>query len=495
MKHIILYITLTAALFLGSCNDWLDVKPRSEIPAKDLFESEEGFRDALIECYVRMNSESLYGLSMTMLDVEYLAQHWVYYSDDSEFAAWKNFDYRHVAVETAVGNIYAGLYNVIVQANTVLTNLPEHGGVISSQQTRNIIEAEALAVRAFCHLDVLRLFGQVPGGSIAVSLPYAETVSTEPIQYYNFDAFVGKILADITRAQTLLEDHEPLMQLSDEDPTRYYGFAEANAEDDFYSYRRFRFNAYALRAMKARLLLWSGKADNKSAAYREATELITALRDPRQPMPLAGLADINKGWYALPSECIMALSNSRMKSINDTYMSPEYLYQSTETVIGDIFKGHTMTTNNRGQLWNMTAVDRTGSTHPITRKFLQPSTAAASGTATLERALYNEVMPLLRLSEVYLIAIETAPGLAESNALYQTYMEARGELVPNDFFPSREVLMAELLNEYRREFWAEGQMFYAYKRLNTKTMLWKTDREVTERDYIVPLPLSEVNAD
>jgi hypothetical protein len=73
-------------------------------------------------------------------------------------------------------------------------------------------------------------------------------------------------------------------------------------------------------------------------------------------------------------------------------------------------------------------------------------------------------------------------------------MEARGELVSNDFFSSREELMAELLNEYRREFWAEGQMFYAYKRLNTKTMLWKTDREVTERDYIVPLPLSEVNA-
>lgn len=46
---------------------------------------------------------------------------------------------------------------------------------------------------------------------------------------------------------------------------------------------------------------------------------------------------------------------------------------------------------------------------------------------------------------------------------------------------AREELNAEILNEYRREFWGEGQMFYAYKRLGVKEMMWKTDREVEEK--------------
>ena len=54
--------------------------------------------------------------------------------------------------------------------------------------------------------------------------------------------------------------------------------------------------------------------------------------------------------------------------------------------------------------------------------------------------------------------------------------------------------MTEIVREYRREFFAEGQMFYTYKRLGIKNMLWKTDREVGEQDYVAPLPATEYNA-
>ena len=56
---------------------------------------------------------------------------------------------------------------------------------------------------------------------------------------------------------------------------------------------------------------------------------------------------------------------------------------------------------------------------------------------------------------------------------------------------SQEQLTTEIMREYRREFFGEGQMFYTYKRLGEKNMLWKTDREVGEQDYIVPLPSTE----
>ena len=76
-----------------------------------------------------------------------------------------------------------------------------------------------------------------------------------------------------------------------------------------------------------------------------------------------------------------------------------------------------------------------------------------------------QVIPLIRLSEMYLIVMETAE-LTEANKLYKSYMAEKNALITTDM--AREELNAEILNEYRREFWGEGQMFYAYKRLGVK---------------------------
>ena len=49
-----------------------------------------------------------------------------------------------------------------------------------------------------------------------------------------------------------------------------------------------------------------------------------------------------------------------------------------------------------------------------------------------------------------------------------------------------------MLNEYRREFYGEGQMFYTYKRTGATTMLWGNGN-ADENVYIVPLPETEYN--
>lgn len=104
----------------------------------------------------------------------------------------------------------------------------------------------------------------------------------------------------------------------------------------------------------------------------------------------------------------------------------------------------------------------------------------------------KQVVPLIRLSEVYLIAMEAAPTLEEANRLYTEYMRARDVMVVD---PLEESEVASTIEkEYRIEFWGEGQMFYYYKRHHTTRMKWKADREVTETDYIVPLPENEIRA-
>ncbi len=102
----------------------------------------------------------------------------------------------------------------------------------------------------------------------------------------------------------------------------------------------------------------------------------------------------------------------------------------------------------------------------------------------------RQVIPLMRLSEMYLIAIETTTDLAEANALYKSFMEARSVSLTEDAFASLADVKALVLDEYRREFYGEGVMFYTYKRNNTAKMLFQTGT-MSDDSYILPLPNTE----
>ena len=140
-----------------------------------------------------MNSTSLYGMELMVSSIEYMAQFWDFTNNNDRNAKlFKDFDYSSSLVESTFKSIYSNFYNTIVQANSVLENLQLHGEVIENEKLRKMIEAEALGIRAFCHFDILRLFGQLPqNATIHVQLPYAKTVGVETIPYYTFDDYVG----------------------------------------------------------------------------------------------------------------------------------------------------------------------------------------------------------------------------------------------------------------------------------------------------------------
>ena len=68
-------------------------------------------------------------------------------------------------------------------------------------------------------------------------------------------------------------------------------------------------------------------------------------------------------------------------------------------------------------------------------------------------------------------------------------MESHNVLIEDAFTTTQEA-KEEMINEIRREFYAEGHMFYTYKRLGTKQMMWGTNT-MGEKEYIWPLPDSE----
>lgn len=487
-RHFRIYAcaALLPLMLLGSsCNDWLDVKPQSQVESDDLFTAEKGFEDALIACYIKMNSTNLYGQNLSMTFIEYLAQHWDFSSGNGQTESKiKNFEYTIEDAESTIRSIYSAMYNVIVQANGVLENLETHGDVFETEGMREMIEAEALSVRAFCHFDILRMFGQLPqNATVQVQLPYAKDVTTAMIPYYSYDQFVDLIFEDLNVAQALLAECDPVLNYTFDDLDNL----NADLEDTFMGYRRFRFNYWAVEALKARIYLYLGDKNNARIA---ANNVINAKTEDGESMiSLSVNNDFSNGYYTCPSECIFALSANNIEDYIRNLFNENSNYL-TEAHYNQLFEGQDVTQNLRAvNIWERTR-DAGGTQYYDFRKYRQPGADDVPDSEYNKWMLKYQVIPLIRLSEMYLIAMETATSLSEANALYKTYMTARDVPVANDL--TQTELDAEILKEYRREFWGEGQMFYTYKRLGTEEMLWKTDRTVTENDYIVPLPSSEL---
>ena len=98
--------------------------------------------------------------------------------------------------------------------------------------------------------------------------------------------------------------------------------------------------------------------------------------------------------------------------------------------------------------------------------------------------------PLIRLSELYFIVIETAPA-EQAQLLWDRFLSSR--MLPTEKLPvDQEGKLLKILQEFRKEFYGEGQAFYAFKRLAVEDILWAQDPG-NEESYVVPLPLSEVN--
>ena len=150
-----------------------------------------------------------------------------------------------------------------------------------------------------------------------------------------------------------------------------------------------------------------------------------------------------------------------------------------------LFAGTNTAANNRYlQQWNRTAKDASASTYAALCKYYRNTTH--DQTSQTE----NLIIPMLRLSEMYLIAMETTTSVSEANALYVNYMRDHNVLIETDTFTTTDEVKAEVLNEYRRELIAEGQVFFTYKRHFLQSILWNDDT-MTESAYIIPLPDTE----
>ena len=102
-------------------------------------------------------------------------------------------------------------------------------------------------------------------------------------------------------------------------------------------------------------------------------------------------------------------------------------------------------------------------------------------------SLAQNTIPLIRLYEMYLIAMECS-DLATANDLYKVMCVARD--IPSVEIADAAQLQNLLVMEYNREFYGEGQAFYAYKRLGIETII-DSNEPGSAATYVVPLPKAE----
>ena len=492
MKYIVLL--LSVQLYCG-CNSWLDVKPSTQKEKEDFYSAQSGFEGGLTGCYMKLKSSTLYGQYLTMGVIEYPAQMWKPYESNGEEMA--DFVWTSTIGEAYLKSWYSQFYNIIAQVNDLLAQWEKHGNVIEDPALRNMIKGEALAIRAFCHFDLLRLYGQLPqGATVTKRLPYAEVAGEKEVKFLDFETYKNRVLRDFETAAALLKENDPITQ---------YSFAELDdvdkalnngiISDNFQANRRIRFNYWGVKALQARCYLYFG---DKEQAFACAKEVIDAtLPNGEKVIDFTCMDDFLAGYYTLPHESLINLNIQKLNSyvpglfISTNGSKIQFYSTKEEHVLNTLFGGQT---DYRYATLKIDFPEGTSGHRYTTKKYWQTTTIG--GTVSEGFDLNYQNVPLIRLAEVYLIAVEAASDPVVAENLFRTFKDSRGRNYDKDM--EKNSLQDELLNEYRRELIGEGQIFFTYKRLNKHEMPYFTDAEtvamkaVSEENYLLPIPNTEV---
>lgn len=491
-------------LSLSACNDWLDVDMEDQVLESTLFSDYEGYCTALNGVYLSMND--IYSGPLTTTVVDIMAQYYnVTTANNHIYKLYASYSYNDDYVETTNANVWAKCYTLIANTNMVIERT--EGDTPLTERQRAIIRGEAIALRAFIHFDLLRLYGPIYSENpTAASIPYYKSSSRDIQPILPADQALALIIADLHEAEALLKAYDPIIT----EGVRNTAVNEDGLESYDLSFRQERMNYYAVEAMLARAYLWKG---DKTTAYDIARHNILdkITTEDLEVFPWTTQAQVenkDKPDYLFSSEVIFTLYNSkRLSMVRDAYFSPSLAAKTARlTFFGEDMQSASSKipsfyddVNNdlRVKMWEV--VEPTDDE----KKAAEESWWAPAATNTLALKKYNDVtdnlngtetyrymIPLIRLSEVYLIAAECAPTQAEGRELINTVRNHRlcSSMKESDDFNT------VLTYEMAREVIGEGQLFYFYKRRGAEQLISGTSTTpytMIKSNYVWPIPKEE----
>src|SRR5437879_4512195 len=187
-------IALALAVLFSSCEDFLNVKPQTELVASSVFDSDLTASATMASIYTKLSAGSGSLTSITFLG-PLLADESALFSTDQ---ATQEFAINNI---TPVNSLASGFwgnsgYSLIYQANAVIEGLQNSTKITPA--LRNELRGEALFIRAFLHFYMVNLFGDIP--YITTTDYRVNTVATRMAVQDVYQV----IAADLEEAKTLL---------------------------------------------------------------------------------------------------------------------------------------------------------------------------------------------------------------------------------------------------------------------------------------------------
>lgn len=497
-KITILGICLMTLCF-ASCENWLDVTSDTDIDNDAQFDSEEGFMDATAGTYLLMTKSSIYGREWTWDFLDLLVQPYRLMTANmaAQESAIQNRNYHAYNVRPLIDRMWIDAYNVVANANNILVNLEKRKESLHPA-TYAVIKGEMLGLRAFVHFDLMRVFGygNLAGRSDIASkwaIPYVTEYRKEATPQLSYAETFSKLFDDIDASRTLLKEYDPIVR-------NYTADELANINlTGFFDNRHKRMNYYAVEALAARAYLWEGSEASKARALEAAKTVIEAVPSEFQWVAESAItADQKNRDLTCVTEHIFALDVQRLNQ-RSLDASVEGTDQSFATIVNAVFDAasnqytaHCFESDTALEIFENNSSD-----YRLSYLFT-PQTIGTDNmmtpikmyqSAASEKSEYLNTVPLIKIAEMYYIAAECDSANA-ANYL----AEVRAHRGVKSEFPAGADMAEELAKEYRKEFVAEGHLFFFYKRTGVSELPAPTSvsAPMDNEAYMLPYPDNEI---
>jgi len=485
MRNIYIIPVIVVFSILSSCNKWLDITPKGNAEASEMLSTENGYNAALGGVYYLLTTNSLYGRELTYGMMDVLAQYWDL-TNQTTHTYYKQslYDYKDATTVSRIEKVWSTMYKAVAQINLILESLEQNRDKIKYSE---LIEGEALALRAFIHMELANLFGPVIKSETDLDkncIAYRTKFNTEALKFESFRAIMQKVKADLNRAIVLM-DKDPII----DNPRYLNGNSSMLDYNSVLDRRGSRMNYYGAKALLMRVEL---SLLNKNGAYLIAKDLIETFKTNDRFTLVTSTRDLNYGAEMLSamykndlwSEAAKIFINERVESSKQSLVITPAHYS---TILNHIY-GRTPDgagTDRRLNYWFEKAQSSFDYYYFTKYKEVQYQ--------GLSRLAYYPEIPIVRLSEVYFTACETMVGTDNKLALEYLNEVRKARNLPDleEGYSSEEILDF-MLREMRKDFIGEGRMFITYKRL-FQSFYVKQGIIIAASDdkFVFPIPDSE----
>ncbi|WP_316815719.1 RagB/SusD family nutrient uptake outer membrane protein [Pedobacter nyackensis] len=397
-----------------ACKKWVsDARQPLGVDDAKVFSTEQGFREVLNGVYLQMGDSTLYGKELTMGVLSLAGRNYDSVSVKKVRPLYYNaaiYNFTDPKIKDYTNDVWNKMYKAIANLNNLLYNL-ELRKTIFTGNNYNTYKGEALALRAYLHFDLLRLFASIDAGTPGI--PYVTTIDFNETKAGTVGNTLEQCIADLSAADALLAaDNMSTSQIT----------------------------KWAVKGLLARVYLYkgdTGKANENALAVIDSKKFELSV-------------NTNSDLF-FNKENIFTLyiySNNYYAYYKAIFGAP--------SLIG-------LSVSGQSALYGSTVTD-------YRKSFIDATTGAASGVPLLPKKFTvtaSNIFPMVRLTEMYYIAAECAADVSTGLSYINKVRVSRnltGLTAVN--VPDPESLSKEIMNEYRKEFLGEGQVFFYYKRKN-----------------------------